>query len=92
MKQTMQVYCGWCTREVMLDEAHHAEGLVGIFCSEACIITCLRCHPHINPFPQMNQEQMGVRDLSIPQGGAREQKQIQFDDTNLFRRYEGDWQ
>lgn len=83
--------CGWCFRRVILADAHHAEGLVGNFCSEGCVIACFKAYSYIVPFPEERQAQMGTEEAVPEQQGNNEAKQTQQDDLS-YRRREGDWQ
>ncbi|MDP2838022.1 MAG: hypothetical protein Q8O53_01970 [Candidatus Moranbacteria bacterium] len=84
--------CCWCKRLVLFADSRHAEGLVGEFCSESCIVDCLRRHYWINPFPVSTKMQMGEGEQDPPQQGFEERCVAQADDPKAIRRYTGDWQ
>ena len=75
------ISCGRCGKETSIDDAVSTDGLEGRFCSEACIVACLRAHPYIVPFPGQHMAQAGDPDP----GNAR-----QFDDTDERRTRDGD--
>jgi hypothetical protein len=70
MNMAPMIRCCWCGNAVLIDEAAHADTLVGNFCSEVCVVSCFRSYPHLIPFPESPQLQMGFQEGQPAQHGT----------------------
>lgn len=80
-------YCCGCCESALRENAVRSEGLYGIFCTEACALSCHR----VNNIPiseTADQMQMDGEEFAPDQADSREKKPLQMDDLRPFPKWD----